>query len=423
MVRVGNMALGFLVAVVLARSLGPDGYGVYTFVFAIVSLLAVPSKLGLPHVVVRETVRAQLDGDFALMKGLWRWTSGAAAVFSLVLAGGGLVVALLLGDRLDGTGFWTLGTGLVLVPLLALGNLRGAALRGLRRVVLGQLPEMVLRPAFHLLLLLGVVLYPAVSLSPANAMGLHALAAGLAFVAGGWMLVRALPAQMRTALVPTYQARAWIAAAIPLALVSGAALITQYTDVLVVGIFRTPDEVGIYRTAALSATSVAFGQQVVAAVVAPQFARFHATGETARLQRVVTASTRATLLLTAPAVLAVALGGGWFLGQVFGAEYVDASAALSVLLVGQAVDALVGPVGMLLMMTGHEGDTAKGTLVGAGANVVLNLVLVPRFGAVGAAVATAASLSAMNLLLWTTARRRLGIQTLPFLPRRQGADL
>jgi O-antigen/teichoic acid export membrane protein len=413
------MGLGLLVAIVLARALGPEGYGTYSFVFAMVSLIAVPSQLGLPNVVVRETARAQLHENFALMRGLWRWATGAAALFSLALAGAGLVVALVLDDRLGAAELTTFAWSLVLVPLRALGNLRGAALRGLRRVVLGQLPETVLRPAFLLVLLLGLLLLPTGSLTPARAMGLHSLAAGLAFVAGGWMLLRARPAGMRAAPPLTYQPRAWITAALPLALVSGANLVIQYTDVLVLGLYRPADEVGLYRTAALSATTVAFGVHVVTTVAAPHFARLHAAGETARLQRVVTASTWAILLLTVPVVLAAAVGGGWILGHAFGIEYLGARDTLSVLLLGQLVRAVVGPVAMLLIMTGHEGETARGMTVGAVANLILNLLLVPSFGMIGAAAATAASLAVWSVLLWSTARRRLGIETLPFvLPRR-----
>jgi len=99
--KLGSTALGFLLAILLARTLGPEGYGVYAFVFAIVSLLAIPTQLGLPQLVVRETAKAQAAEQWGLMRGLWRWSTLAVWLFSsgvLVLAFAGL---WLFGERLD----------------------------------------------------------------------------------------------------------------------------------------------------------------------------------------------------------------------------------------------------------------------------------------------------------------------------------
>ena len=58
-IKLGSVGLSFAVAVQLARVLGPDGYGVYALVFAIVTVLTVPTQLGVPQLVIRETARAQ----------------------------------------------------------------------------------------------------------------------------------------------------------------------------------------------------------------------------------------------------------------------------------------------------------------------------------------------------------------------------
>jgi O-antigen/teichoic acid export membrane protein len=65
-------------------------------------------------------------------------------------------------------------------------------------------------------------------------------------------------------------------------------------------------------------------------------------------------------------------------------------------------------------MTRHERDTAKGLAVSAILNVVLNLLLVPLLGIIGAAMATALSLITWNVLLWWAVRQRLGINSLAF---------
>jgi O-antigen/teichoic acid export membrane protein len=74
----------------------------------------------------------------------------------------------------------------------------------------------------------------------------------------------------------------------------------------------------------------------------------------------------------------------------------------------------VKSVGFLLNMTGHEQDTARGMTIAAVSNVVLNLLLVPLWGLTGAALASAITLTAWNVLLWLAVRRRLKINSMAF---------
>jgi len=74
------------------------------------------------------------------------------------------------------------------------------------------------------------------------------------------------------------------------------------------------------------------------------------------------------------------------------------------------INAACGSVGFLLNMTGHETETAKVIGTAAVFNVVMNLLLAPRFGLQGAAVATAVTFLLWNALLWRFAARCLGIR-------------
>jgi O-antigen/teichoic acid export membrane protein len=424
-VKLGSTVLTFLSAVILARTLGPAGYGVYAYVFALIAILAVPAQFGLPGLVVRETAKAQATRDWPLMSGLWRWTNTVAGTVSLALAAVAGLAAWALASRFAASELTTFAWGLLLVPLIVLGDLRGAALRGLHRVVAGQLPDMILRPGLLMLFVVAAVLVlPPGRLTAAYAMGLHALAAFVAFVGGALILRAARPAEVRAAKMRTYARSAWRQSVLPLAIMSGMQLIIQYTDILMLGLFRSADQVGIYRVVIQGGVLVVFGLQAVNMVVAPHFARLYRLGDTATLQRVATAGARASLLTALPVVLAFVFFGDFILRSVFGEPFAAGRTALAIIAVGQLVNAGVGSVGFLLNMTGHERDTARGMAVGALSNVVLNLVLIPPLGMNGAALATAVSMIIWNLLLWYFARRRLGIRThgLAFGPADAGGD-
>jgi O-antigen/teichoic acid export membrane protein len=72
----------------------------------------------------------------------------------------------------------------------------------------------------------------------------------------------------------------------------------------------------------------------------------------------------------------------------------------------------MGSVAQLLNMTGHERDMARGVVIAAISNIVLNAVLIPPFGMQGAAIATATTLLIWNYLLYRDVKYRLGIETI-----------
>lgn len=418
--RVLAIILRLVLAVLLARVLGPAGYGIYSYVFALVSVMAIPAQLGLPGLVVRETAKARVRQEWGLMRGLWQWASKVAIAFSLMIGVAAAGLAAFFHDRFTDLQLTTFAFGLLLVPLGALGNLRGAAVRGLGKAVIGQLPEEVLRPLLTILLVLAVIVrQPAESLTAALAMGLQVLAVAVTFVIGAYMLWKLRPAPLALKPAPAYQHRHWLRSCLPLAFVAGMMLINGNTDVLMLGFFASEHEVGSYRAVVQAATLVSFGVQAVGMVAAPYFARLHAAGNMLELQRAVTLSSRASAAVALPAALALIFWGEPILTFVFGREYAGGAIALGILAAGHLLNASMGVLGGLLNMTGHERDTARGVAIAAVVNIVLNLALVPSFGMNGAALATSLTLITWGVLLQFAVRERLGIESVAFMRSRR----
>jgi len=405
--------LGMLLAVVFARALGPAGYGVYSFAFALVSLMAIPSQLGLPQLVIRETAKAQAHEHWGLLRGLWRWSTLAVWCFSIIVAVLAFIFIRAFGGQIDDVQHKTILVGLLLVPLVALGNLRGSALKGLRYVIIGQLPESIIRPSILLLMVCGIWLFGS-HVSSVQAMGMHIIAAAVAFSAGAIMLWYARPPALTTRPKPEYQSRLWLLSALPLAMISGLHVINNQTDIIMLGVLRTPEETGIYKVVVSAGALVIFGLQSINMVVAPYFARLYSQGDLERLQKIVALSSRAILFLALPPVIIFVLFGKYLLSFLFGETYEAGEAALIILGLGQFVNASFGSVGVLLNMTGHERDSLKAVIIAAVANVLLNLTLIPLFGIVGAAIATAITLFIWNLIMWRLVYKRIGLNTLAF---------
>jgi O-antigen/teichoic acid export membrane protein len=412
-IKIASLGLSLVLSVFLARLLGPAEFGIYSFIFALVSILAIPAQMGLPNLVVRETARSQVAQDFARIKGMWRWAGGMALLSCVILAmlGGG--ASLLLGGTIPGLGTATFYWGLALMPLIALGALRGAALRGLGVISTGLLPEFLLLPGiFILLLIMGVFIFN-LTIDASNAMMLHVAAAAVAFLVGAWLLHRAQPVGMHGVTQAIYDSAAWRKSALPLAFIAGAGMITRYTDIVMLGLMRSEAEVGVYRIAAQWANLVSFGLMVINFVVPPHFARLHATGDKQRLQQLTTKTALVSTFLSLPPFLAFLVFGENILTFLVGAEYTSSYLPLVILAVGQMVNATTGSVAMILAMTGFERDSAKVMTISVALNIALNLTLIPFFGTVGAATATTITLSMQVLVLWVVLYKRLALNSSP----------
>ncbi|WP_196259680.1 flippase [Pelagibacterium limicola] len=409
-IKIGSTLLNVGLAIVLARALGAEGFGVYSFVFALITIMAIPAQMGLPNLVVRETAKAQAGENWGLMKGLWRWSSLMALGMSAVLMAIGALAAWIFAANLPEGGIAVFYWGLVLVPLVALGNLRGAALRGLRHVVQGQLPEFILRPAF----LIGLVLaahfgLSARALTASDAMMLHAVASLMAFMIGAWLLLRARPVELKAAQNPEVHTRLWLASAVPLAMIAGMNQLITNTDVVMLGFFKAHADVGYYKIAVQGAVLVALVLSAANLVVMPHIARLYAQGDLKRLQRVATTSARSTAMFSLPAFLVIVVFGREIIGILFGNEFEPGYTALVILACGQLINALASSVGPLLSMSGHERHLSQVLFAMVGLNMALNYALIPMFGITGAALATATTIATKNLILWGVVRRHLGI--------------
>lgn len=408
-VHLAATALAVVTSIILARALGPSGYGAYAFAFAVVNLLGVPAVVGFDQLTIREIAAYRTAGEAGAAAGLLRRGDQLALLASLALAGLTALYAWLFGAGWDPLLRDALLIGLPAVPLLALIRVRQGALQGLRRIVRGQLPETIVLPLLFLLLVCVFLFLPGRSLDAITAVALHVLAA-VATLAFGWLLLRLhLPDEI-TSAEPRFRTREWLASAIPLLFVAGLYVVNSKADTVMLAGFKGPEPVGIYNVASRGAGFVGFFLMAGQRALAPTISRLHEESERERLQRVVTAVVRVVAAVTLPVALTFVLAGEWILTWVYGVEFAGGAPALAILSVAYLLAVATGPVGYLLMMTGHERAAARGVGLGAALNVTLNALLIPHWSVLGAAVATGTSMVVFNLVLLWQVRRRLGLR-------------
>jgi len=177
---------------------------------------------------------------------------------------------------------------------------------------------------------------------------------------------------------------------------SSVLLLMAWSDTIMIGIFKTEADVGVYNVALKLAMITGIVLGAVNSIVAPKLSETFNNNKMVEFRKLIKQSTRIIFFSTLP-ILIILLLFPEFLLSFFGTEFVIAKTTLLILLIGQIVNAMSGSVGFILQMTGKEKAYQNILLLALVCNIVLNIVLIPIYGIEGAAIASAFSLLFWNL--------------------------
>jgi len=247
-----------------------------------------------------------------------------------------------------------------------------------------------------------VALVLVVGLGSVAALAAWAAPVAVGFVAALWALLRLVRRAEADASPPTLSraSRHLVSQFWRFAAPRGLAGIFQVTviwlDVLLVGALRSTREAGVYAAASKLAMVGTLATEAVRIAIAPQISALLARREHARAESVYQVATWWIMTLCWPLYLTLAVFGAVVL-RIFGHEFVAGSSALLVLSLAMLVDLATGNVTVMLLMGGRSSWNLLNTLGALALNVALNLLLLPRIGITGAALAWAASILFENV--------------------------
>ena len=371
----------------VARSFGAQDYGIFMYARSLGHLLAVILTLGFPAVVLRFVAQYARQQEFGLLRGVVI-RSHQVVLVSVIF---GSIFASMAG--LSGYLELNLSRSLVwasvLLPLIAFARLYERGFRGLNAVLPSQLPQKILLPVF---VIIGLLLLPLGDL-------LHFLPFYLgvffALCLGSGLLFWRRIVDTQTAPAQ-YQTRLWLITAFPILIGSASHILLKRTDVLMLGAMTDMATVGVYAAATRIASLLVITIAALNTLAAPMLSAAYHSGEHYRVRRIMILTMAVSTVALLPIFGVVILFPEAILG-LFGTEYSEGAMLVRVLAVGQLAVAFTGSAGVALIMTGKEKVFAIQVVVFAILNGVGNFVVIPIYGAFGAAVVTSISLA---LLAW-----------------------
>lgn len=373
--RLLRMAVGLFVGVWLARYLGPAVFGQYSYAYTLAALFGAVATLGLDRIVVRELV------NMPEAKHEWLGSALALRLFGGVLAGSAMVVSVILlrpEDTLTQILVAVLATGLVVQSLDVLDLWFQSQLQG-RLSVLAKGAAFVIATAAKIMLILAGAPVLAFVIVGVVELLLGGAALAVAYALSGQTFARWRVSATRAAKL--------MKPALPL-LFSGIAIsVYMKIDQIMLGQMLGDEAVGVYSAAVRLSEATYFIPAVMVSSILPAIHVSRASNRDLfleRMQRFFDLMTVISLTVALP----ISLLSSLLIEFLYGPAYAAASGVLAVYAWSGMLVFLGVAGGAYLVAEDLNVLSLYRTLLGAVANVGLNLMFIPKWGMLGAAYAT-----------------------------------
>jgi O-antigen/teichoic acid export membrane protein len=170
-------------------------------------------------------------------------------------------------------------------------------------------------------------------------------------------------------------------------------------DTLMLGYYVTSDQLGFYNAAYLLSSVLPIFLMSVSTIYMPVASGLVAREKNLELKNVYRSTTKWLFLFTLPLFITFFLFPSQIMGLAFGGGYPTAALALQLLCLGDFVHTLLGPNSMTLIAYGHSRILMIAAAVATLVNIILNVILIPRWGITGAAIASFIALILVNMLV------------------------
>jgi O-antigen/teichoic acid export membrane protein len=403
----GN-GLTYLFGLILARFLGAESVGLYFLALVLMQLTGALCRVGLPDGLLRFVAIHVGEGNLSRVKGAIFFSVALASAASIVVSAllfvlaGPLSVHVFKQPDLALYVRWIAATLPFFTVLVVLLN----ATQALKRMDLVVVSRDFVQPIT--MITAGVVLFYFVQ-SPASFLAAHFGSMVLAFGTSIYFLVRARPDLGSSTAAVFDDWKALLAFSLPIAGGDVVHYLFRWSDTLLLSFLRSPSEVGVYNAALRTTLLLSLLAVAINALYAPIIADHYHHGRYQRIQVILKTLIRWCLTLALPIVFAMCLLAEQIL-SLWGANFGAGSTALIILALSQLLFITSGLLAFTLLMCGRQYLEVGNVVFVTVLNIVSNLVLIPRYGITGAAIAMLSSQAVILLVRLIEVRHVLGLR-------------
>jgi O-antigen/teichoic acid export membrane protein len=397
--------------IILARTLGADVVGIYFLALTATIIASVVGRLGFENTMLRFIAANAEVMNWGAVRSIYQlgtritFLTSIVIAFLLFIAAPWLCIVIFEKPELIEPMRWM---SFAVVPLAQL-NLLAASLRGLKRIRDSQLVKIIGVPSFALIGFVFLGRYWSIM----GAVWAYVTGAGFTAVLG-WSLWHHFTSHLEN-VKTKIDKKEIFSSSIPLFFVSIIEMSRKWIPTIFLGILANNIDVAVFNIGFRIAMLTSFALMSVNTIAAPKFAALYKKGKIDELGKTARFSAKLAMYITVP-IFAIFIIFPDEIMALFGKEFGNGSIVLIILVIGEFINVMTGSVQYLLMMSGNEQLVLKLNILSVSLTLGLNVLLIPVYGVLGAAIATSTTVIVKNLISIIAVYKYLGI-TILTMPR------
>ena len=404
-----SVVFGFVLNYLLIRSAGTADYGTYVYALNLITLIAGFAVMGTDNLLVKNLSVYKDQANISLFKGLLLFATGFTLLFSLLA---GLVSIFAFGSfpALNVLSWYDLiFLFFIILPLTSVIIVFQSSFQALNKPFLSQFADKLLRPILFIIIItiffiLGRYLSASELIMINSAVLLVTLLVLLA-VHHKVVLKSLAPVAVQLKTIP------WLRISFSFFLLDVLYNINARIDIFLIGLLRNdPTEVAACNIVIKLSELVGVGLFLVNMLLAPLVSKYFVKNEISRLQQAITYTARLALFISLPLFIFLLIFGNKLL-VLFDVASSDSLKSLMILSFAQIISVFMGSVGVILSMSGNQRYSIYTLAFTIVLNIVLDIILIPKMGIMGVAIASGTSLIVWNFLIYMIVRRKTDLRT------------
>jgi len=393
---VGNV-LGYAWLMIMTRYLSQSDVGTFTLVQSIINISLIFVLLGMHRSLDRFIPIFDTSGDKGKIKSLLRLIFLFSISASALVAVGLYLWADYIGEVIfnDQILSQLIRITVISIPLLAVINIVIYAFAGYKELRYNVYLKQILEPVLRILFVLLLAMF---GLGLIEWTWFYILTLVITSIASIWLLFKNIIKPLKNEKSIKIDFLEIIRYSWPISISSILIMVMGQIDYIILGIYHQTADVGVYRIYIQIAVLLKLVLGSMARIYKPVISELIPQGKGQEIKEVYIRVSKWVLSITLLGFLIVLLYGDKVTGLLFTDAYAVYPSALILLALGTLINSAFGPEGMTLEAYGNTKLVMVNSLVALIINIGLGFLLVPKYGIVGAAIATAATMSISGLL-------------------------
>lgn len=387
--------VGFFSSIIVTRVIGANNYGTFLLANSIFSISHLVATLGLDQGVLRYVSLYSAKNDQARVNGSILFCSRVTLVASILVAVILFFFAPLLSNKVFQEPNFIIALRVLIIglPFFAVAGIYLTSLQGLQLIKLKTLIDMVVLPLSRLVFILILFL---LGFKLLGVLWATVLSNVICFALAFYYLQKKRQ-ELSSKIDAICEKRQIITFSSPLFFEGVFFILTNSIDILMLGYFVSSAEVGVYGVALKLCLLVILPLTAFNMIFAPIISNLYSRNEKKTLEKLFKTVTKWISTISLAVFFILALFAKPIL-SIFGQDFVAGATVLLILLFSKFIDAATGSVGYVLKMSGRPKINMVNSALLCISIIIMNLLLIPKYGITGAAMGTAFSVIMLNII-------------------------